>query len=94
MDDQSRNRISSEDDEPLILQHSPLSPPFATCLWRRVVDKFGIDAGEWDRLGSVDVLDPGVPTPHPDEPYRPYDACWKNFMDAMKRAIGRVYGQS
>jgi tyrosine decarboxylase len=57
------------------------------------VEKFGIEAGEWDRLGSVYVLRSCVLTPFLTS-HTTYEAYWKNFMDAMKRAIGRVYGQS
>jgi hypothetical protein len=54
------------------------------------VEKFGIEAGEWDRIGSVYVLRSCILTPYLTG-YTTYEEYWQNFMDAMKRAIGRVY---
>jgi tyrosine decarboxylase len=60
---------------------------------RAYVEKFGIEAAEWDRLESVYVLRSCFLTPYLTG-HTTYEAYWQNFMQAMTRAIGRVCGQS
>lgn len=57
---------------------------------RAYVEKCGIGASEWDRMGSVYVLRSCIMTPYLTG-NTTYEEYWKNFMDAMKRAISRVY---
>ena len=58
---------------------------------RAYVERFGIGAGEWDRLGSVYVLRSCILTPYLTG-NTTYEEYWRNFMGAVTRAIGRVYG--
>ncbi|MDD5169145.1 MAG: pyridoxal-dependent decarboxylase [Syntrophales bacterium] len=60
---------------------------------RTYVEKFGIEASEWDSLGSVYVLRSCIMTPYftsntTSEEY------WRKFMEAMEAAICRICGQS
>lgn len=54
------------------------------------MERFGIDAGEWDRLGSVYVLRSCILTPYLTG-NATYEEYWRNFMEAVTRAFGRVY---
>jgi tyrosine decarboxylase len=54
------------------------------------MEKFGIEASEWDRMGSVYVLRSCILTPYLTGNTN-YEEYWQNFMDAMKLAISRVY---
>jgi len=56
---------------------------------RSFVEKFGIAAAEWERLGSVYVLRSCILTPYLTS-NTTYEEYWQNFMAAMKRAISRV----
>ncbi len=56
---------------------------------RAYVDKFGIEAGEWDRLGSVTVLRSCILTPYLTS-NTTYEEYARNFMEAMIKAIRRV----
>jgi tyrosine decarboxylase len=58
---------------------------------RAFVERFGIAAGEWDRLGSVYVLRSCVLTPYLTS-NTTYEEYWRNFLGAMERAIGHVLG--
>jgi len=58
---------------------------------RSFVRKFGLQAGEWDSLGSVYVLRSCILTPYLMG-HTTYEAYWANFMGAMQRAIGRICG--
>ena len=60
---------------------------------RSYVEKFGIDAGEWERLGSVSVLRSCILTPYLTS-NATYEDYWRCFMGAMERAIGRVSPRS
>ncbi|MFA5180555.1 MAG: pyridoxal-dependent decarboxylase [Syntrophales bacterium] len=60
---------------------------------RVYVEKFGIAAREWDSLGSVYVLRSCILTPYLTS-NTTYEEYWRNFMEAMKRAISRVYVNS
>lgn len=59
---------------------------------RAFVARFGIAAGEWERLESVYILRSCIMTPYLTS-HTTYEVYWKNFMQAMERAIGRVYGR-
>ena len=59
---------------------------------RLYVEKFGIAASEWDRMGSIYVLRSCILTPYLTS-NTTYEEYWQNFMEAMKRAISRVYAQ-
>jgi tyrosine decarboxylase len=59
---------------------------------RAYVEKFGIEAAEWDRMESVYVLRSCFLTPYFTN-NTTYEEYWQNFMNAMTRAIGRVYAQ-
>jgi len=56
---------------------------------RAFVARFGIAAGEWERLESVYVLRSCIVTPYLTS-HTSYGAYWGNFMQAMARAIGRI----
>jgi glutamate/tyrosine decarboxylase-like PLP-dependent enzyme len=57
---------------------------------RAFVMRFGIADGEWERLKSVYILRSCILTPYLTS-HTAYEVYWGNFMQAMKRAIGRVY---
>ncbi|HNY73861.1 MAG TPA: pyridoxal-dependent decarboxylase [Syntrophales bacterium] len=56
------------------------------------IEKFGIAAGEWDRLESVYVLRSCILTPYLTS-NTTYEEYWRNFMQAMERAIGKACGR-
>lgn len=60
---------------------------------RSYVAKFGIPAGEWERLGTVSVLRSCILTPYLTGT-EAFETYWRSFMGAMERAICRVTGQS
>jgi tyrosine decarboxylase len=59
---------------------------------RRYVEKFGIDADEWERLGSISVLRSCILTPYLTG-NATFENYWRSFMGAMERAIRRVCDQ-
>ena len=56
---------------------------------RAFAARFGIAAGEWDRLRSVYILRSSIVTPYLTS-HTTYEVYWQNFMQAMERAIGRI----
>lgn len=57
------------------------------------VNKFGIAADEWKKLGSVYVLRSCILTPYLTG-NTTYEEYWSNFRKAMERAICRIYTRS
>ncbi len=58
---------------------------------RGFVARFGIAAGDWESLKSVYILRSCILTPYLTS-NTTYEVYWENFMQAMERAIGRVFG--
>lgn len=56
---------------------------------RAFVERLGIAASEWERMGSVYVLRSCILTPYLSS-RTTYEVYWENFMQAMMRAVGRV----
>ena len=50
----------------------------------------GIGQGEWERLESLYILRSCIVTPYLTR-NTTYEVYWRNFMQAMERAIGKVF---
>jgi hypothetical protein len=59
---------------------------------RAFVERAGIPAAQWERLGSVYVLRSCILTPYLVS-HTTYEAYWTNFLQAMERAITRIHLQ-
>ena len=58
---------------------------------RAFAARFGIGEGDWERLESVYILRSCIVTPYLTR-NTTYEVYWKNFMQAMERAIRHIYG--